>query len=360
MRLNMWLDKKFLLLRIWIMEEKRITIYDIAAEVGVSPSLVSRVISGKGSVSDKTRKRIQDVIDKYDFRPNAMARGLQRSRTRMIGFMIPHIGNEYFSNVYYEFEKHASENGFMTILYNGKNDPGTELKILQVFDEMRVEAAVIMGGSADAVAINEEYASAISSLNRQVPCIICSEQAEKFGCIGVHTDTEKKAKLVVEHLHKKGYRTAGILGGAASGNWCRYPTTKMYEQFSRYAREYEIEVRPEWIHGNSYNEWDGEAAMKELLAERELPRAVCCINDHVAYGAMLAAQDMGLHIPRDMAVVGSDNVRIASMTRPSLTTVAVDFERMGRLIFEKIMEREKRKTPRLYLIDPMLIERDST
>ena len=108
------------------MEEKRITIYDIAAEVGVSASLVSRVVSGKGSVSDKTRKKIQDVIDKYDFRPNAMARGLQKSRTRMIGFMIPHIGNEYFSNVYYEFEKHASENGFMTILYKGKNDRGTE------------------------------------------------------------------------------------------------------------------------------------------------------------------------------------------------------------------------------------------
>ena len=89
------------------MEEKNITIYDIAAEVGVSPSLVSRVISGKGSVSEKTRARIQEVIDKYGFRPNAMARGLQRNRTRIIGFMIPHIGNEYFSNVYYEFEKHS-------------------------------------------------------------------------------------------------------------------------------------------------------------------------------------------------------------------------------------------------------------
>ena len=342
------------------MEEKRITIYDIAAEVGVSASLVSRVVSGKGSVSDKTRKKIQDVIDKYDFRPNAMARGLQKSRTRMIGFMIPHIGNEYFSNVYYEFEKHASENGFMTILYNGKNDRGTEQKILKVFDEMRVEAAVIMGGNADAVAINEEYAGAVSSLNRQVPCIICSEQAEKFGCTGVHIDTEKKARLVAEHLYKKGYRTAGILGGAASGNWCRYPTTRMYEEFQRYAREYGIEVRQEWIHGVSYDEWDGEEAMKKLLENRELPRAVCCINDHVACGAMLAAQDAGLSIPRDIAVVGSDNVRIARMTRPSLTTVAVDFEQMGKLIFDRIMEKGNKNKPRLHLIDPVLIERDST
>lgn len=342
------------------MEEKRITIYDIASEVGVSPSLVSRVVSGNGSVSDKTRKKIQDVIDKYNFRPNEMARGLQKSRTRLIGFMIPHIGNEYFSNVYYEFEKHASENGYMTILYNGKNDPGTEKKILRVFDEVRVEAAVIMGGNVDAVALDEDYVHAINTLNRRVPCVLCSEQAEKFGCVGVHMDTRKKAEMIAEHLYKKGYRTAGILGGAASGKYSRYPTTKMYEEFLHYTKEYGIKVLPEWIHGVSYDERDGEAAMKELLTNKELPRAVCCINDHVAYGAMLAAQDAGLKIPGDIAVVGSDNVHIARMARPSLTTVAVDFEQMGRIIFEKIIERPRAGQPVSYMIDPVLIERDST
>ena len=100
--------------------------------------------------------------------------------------------------------------------------------------------------------------------------------------------------------------------------------------------------------------------MKKLLENRELPRAVCCINDHVACGAMLAAQDAGLSIPRDIAVVGSDNVRIARMTRPSLTTVAVDFEQMGKLIFDRIMEKGNKNKPRLYLIDQVLIERDST
>ncbi|MDE7210250.1 MAG: LacI family transcriptional regulator [Lachnospiraceae bacterium] len=341
------------------MEGKRITIYDIASEVGVSPSLVSRVVSGNGSVSDKTRKKIQDVIDKYNFRPNEMARGLQKSRTRLIGFMIPHIGNEYFSNVYYEFEKHASENGYMTILYNGKNDPGTEQKILRVFDEVRVEAAVIMGGNVDAVALDAAYVEAINTLNRRVPCILCSEQAEKFGCVGVHMDTARKAELIAEYLHRKGYRTLGLLGGAASGEYRRYPTTFLHENLKHYAKEYGIEIREEWIHGNSYDERDGETAMQELLGNGQLPRAVCCINDHVAYGAMLVAKDAGLRIPEDMAVIGNDNVHIAGLARPSLTTVAVDFEQMGRLIFEKIVERLRGGETSSQMIEPVLIERDS-
>lgn len=337
------------------MEGKRITIYDIAAEVGVSASLVSRVVSGKGSVSDKTRKKIQDVIDKYDFRPNAMARGLQQGRTKTIGFMIPHIGNEYFSNVYYEFEKHASENGYMTILYNGKNDPGTEYRILRVFDEVRVEAAVIMGGNVDAVALDEDYVNAIRALNRRVPCILCSEQAEKFDCVGVHMDTVRKTELIAEYLYRKGYRTTGILGGANG----RYPTALFYENLKRVVKEYGIEIRDVWNHGNSYDERDGETAMQALLSVGELPRAVCCINDHVAYGAMLAAQDAGLKIPEDMAVIGSDNVHIARMIRPSLTTVAVDFEKMGSLIFEKIMERLRGEKTESCMIEPVFVERNS-
>lgn len=338
------------------MEEKSVTIYDIASEVGVSPSLVSRVLSGKGSVSDKTRKRIQDVIDKYGYRPNAMARGLKNSHTMMIGYMIPHIGNEYFSNVYYEFEKHASAHGYMTILYNGKNDPGTENRILKVFDEARVEAAVIMGGSIDAVEIDPGYANAIRALSRRTPCIVCNEQAEKFGCAGVHIDTRKKAELLTGHLAKKGYFTAAILGGAES----RYQTGLFQESMRQEAEKRGIEIRPEWVHGNSYNEYDGVEGMKQLLAQERIPRAVCCINDYVAYGAASVAMDAGLRVPEDIAFTGSDNFHISDILRPKMTTVACDYAQIGTLIFEQVLAGQRGEEAKQCLVDPILIERDST
>ena len=104
------------------MSKKVTTIYDIAREAGVSPSLVSRVLSGNGSVSQKSRQKIEEAIEKFDYRPSAIARGLQKSKTGMIGFVLPHIGNEYFSSVYYEFEKIASQNNYMVLLFNSKND----------------------------------------------------------------------------------------------------------------------------------------------------------------------------------------------------------------------------------------------
>lgn len=336
--------------------KKNITIYDIAREVGVSPSLVSRVLSGKGSVSEKTRERIQAVIDKYGFRPNAIARGLQNSRTRMIGFMLPNIGNEYFSSVYYEFEKNASAQGYMTILYNGKNHLETELKILENFADARVEAVIIMGGSADAMTPDPAYVDAVMRLNERIPCIICSEQAEKMGCIGTHMDSHRTGELLVEHLLERGYRTMGILGGERE----TFPSVRLKEHLREYAIQRGITVRQEWLHGNSYDAQDGERAMKKLLEQPSLPRAVCCINDYVAIGAMSVAADAGLRIPEDIAVTGNNNIYISQVLKPKLTTVADDFEALGKTMFDMITMRLEGEQPRSVLIEPHLVIRSST
>ena len=337
-------------------EKKSITIYDIAREADISPSMVSRVLSGKGSVSPRTKERIQEIIDKYDFKPNAIARGLQKSSTRIIGFMIPHIETEYFSRVYYEFEKLASENGYMTVLYNGKSDPVTEKRILNIFEEFRVEAAILMGGGIDALNIDPSYAAAIASLNKRVPCILCSEQADKFGCIGVHTDTRKVAETIVNHIVERGYSTMGILGGSKE----TFPSVYLSNSVIEYAKEKGVEIRPEWIHGNSYSPKDGEDAMKKLLAQKELPRAVFCINDYVAFGAISVALDAGIRIPQDMAFIGNDNVQIADLIRPHLTSVGKDYQELGTILFQMVMDRLNGHDVKQCSTDPFLVVRETT
>ena len=337
-------------------KKKNITIYDIAKEAGISASMVSRVLSGKGSVAPKTRERIQSIIDKYDFKPNEMARGLQKSRTRIIGYMIPSVGHEYFSNVYYQFEKHASENGYMTVLYNGKNDLGTEYRILNVFEEIRVEAAIIMGGGVDALDVDPGYARAIETLSKKVPCILCSEQADKFGCMGVHMDSLKAAELVIDYLLKKDYRTLAILGGARE----TFPSVYLREHMKEYAAQKGVEIRPEWIQGISYDAKDGKAAMKKLLEQKQLPRAAFCINDYVACGAMEAALEAGVRIPQDMAIIGNDNLEISDMIRPHLTTIGKNYEEMGKILFQMMQEGLNGGEVTQKLIAPFLVEREST
>ena len=337
--------------------DKKITIYDIAKEVGVSASLVSRVLTGKGSVSEKNRIRIQEVIDKYQFRPNALARSLLKKRTKMVGFVLPHIGNEYFSSVYYEFEKRATENGYVTILFNGKSDPVVERKILKTLEETRVESIIFMGGRADLVGLEDYYVEELRNLNKKIPCIICSSRADVFGCIGIHTNDIIGVNKLIAHIAEQGYKSIGILGGTDQS----YPSLNKRRYFVETAKMYGIEVRKEWIIGNSFNATDGYESMKKLLLLDNLPEVACCINDHVAAGVISAAYDAGLHIPQDIAVTGYDGVEASRLSRPPVTTVYLNYSLYGQIIFEAMQKLlEGGAYRQLSLIEPELIVRQSS
>lgn len=339
------------------MIKKNITIYDIAKEAGVSTSMVSRVVSGNGAVAEKNRIKIQELIAKYDYKPNGMARSLQKSRTGLVGFIMPHIGNEYFSSVYYEFEKLASENGYMTVLYNGKSYPPLESRILQSLEEARVEAIIMMGGRADLVNLEKIYVEEVRNLNKTIPCILATERAFDFGCVGVHCNDRKSCALMVEHLSRQGYKTMGILGGTEQS----YPSVFKRRNLLESAEKYGLTVQSDWIIGKSFDERDGQESMEALLKLDKLPEAVCCINDHVAFGALNRALDAGLKVPDNMAIVGFDGVSISSLARPSITTVAIDFETFGRKLYEAmIAAMEQQEYPALSLIDPKLIIRKSS
>ena len=337
--------------------KKKVTIIDIAREAGVSPSMVSRVVSGNGVVSEKNKVRIQELLDKYNYKPNAFARGLQKSKTGLIGFIIPHIGNEYFSSVYYEFERCASEYGYMTIVYNGKSSLEVESRIFSALEEVRVEAAIMMGGRIDAIELEERYIEEVKQFGQSVHSILCTEQAGRFQCPGVHHDEKKACELVGRYLKEKEYRSAGILGGS----YGRFPTknkiTFMLEEF----RKAGIENRKGWNIGDSYNEIDGAQSMRQLLQQEEIPEVVVCINDHVAFGAMMEAKDAGLRIPEDISIIGSDGVGISKIGRPAITTIQIDFKKYGETLFDTMVAAiEGRECAPLRLIESSLVVRESS
>ncbi len=338
-------------------DRRNITIYDIAKEAGVSPSLVSRVASGKGIVSEKSRVRVQELITKYNYRPNAVARGLQQKKTMMIGFMLPHVLTEYFSTVFFEFDKCASRHGYLTILCNGKSTSENEITIMQALVEARVDAMVIMGGGIDYIPIPAHYLEEVKRTAKILPCVFGSERIDEFDGIGVHSDDEIGTDLIIEHIKEQGFRSMAVIGGSESV----YPARKKIQCLIKKGRENGILCKNEWIAGSSFSVTDGYESMKRVLMAKEYPDVVCCLNDHVALGAMNAIKDKKLSIPDDIAIIGYDGVSPSAIARPQITTVSVDYEEFGAKIFEAVnalMNHEE--FPPLVLLKPNLIIRESS
>jgi len=336
---------------------KKITIYDIAREAGISASQVSRAISGNGYVSEENRVKVQELIEKYNYKPSAMARNLQKGRTNTIGFLVPHISKEYFPSIYYVFEREMTEKGYITVVFNGKSYIKDEARNIRLLEEIRVDAVVIMGGGLDGGPWNAEYEKLVRDLNSKIPCVLCTDRAGELDCPGVCSDIDKGMAFLMEHLNTEGYKKVGILGGYKS----IYPSLRVKNAVKRLAAGYGMEVRPEWDVDSSYDELDGEEAMKALLQQKELPEVVCCINDDIAVGAMGAAMDAGLRIPQDIAFAGYDGLPISDAFRPRLTTVQMDFEKMGCKLVEAVEKSlSGDRSTELTMIDPWLEIREST
>jgi LacI family transcriptional regulator/LacI family purine nucleotide synthesis repressor/LacI family repressor for deo operon, udp, cdd, tsx, nupC, and nupG len=339
---------------------KHITIYDIAKEAGVSGATVSRAISGRGYVSEKNKSQILELVNKYNFRPNTFAQNLQSGFTKTIGFIVPHIGNMYFANVYYEFEKWASSHGYMTILLNSKGAFDIESKLLKALVEKHVDGIVMMGGRIDYCDLSDEYIKEINEIKKVVPFVSCGAEAERFGCTGIYSDDEKGVDELLNFLKSRGYRKICFIGGGDE----YYPSYIKKKCAYRIGEKLGLDVTVRWLTGNEvFSYTAGYDGMKILLSEASRPEVVCGINDYVALGAANAAIEAGLKVPEDIAITGFDDVSIATMTPVHITTVSPRYEYFGKKAFNslhKLIQNKDEIHSKTTLIKPEIIIRSST
>lgn len=338
---------------------KHITIYDIAKEAGTSAATVSRAISGKGYVSEENKAKITELVNKYNFRPNTFAQNLQAGFTKTIGYIVPHIGNMYFANVYYEFEKWASNYGYMTILLNSKGDYELESRLLSSLKEKHVDGIVVMGGRMDEINLSDKYIREIQELTKIVPFVSCSAQAERFGCTGIYTDDEKGVDELLLFLKSRGYKKICFVGGGDQ----YYPSYLKKKRAYAVGEKLGLDVTVRWLTGNDVFSYSGGYdSMKALLAEGNLPEVICGINDYVALGVINCAIEAGLKIPDDIAVTGFDDVSITTMTPVHITTVSPRYEYFGKKVFNSLHKQIQNKgtNGKTILVKPEIVIRNST
>lgn len=338
-------------------EEKAITIYDIAKEAGVSAATVSRVLTGSANVRLEKKKRILQIIEKYNFKPNAMARGLSDTKSKIIGIIAADVRNPYYSQVFVACELAARKLGYTVLLCNSLGEAYQEKKQLEKLHEQRVDAVIQLGGSVDDLVSNVEYVELVNSLLNTIPMVVTGK-LDGTQCYQVQIDAMKTIDLLMEYLIGLGHREIALVGG-------RMDVLSTFEKVQRYKQilqRHQIDFRPELVRETGFYDAAGAyGSMSEMLEKGIVPSAVIAINDFSAAGIVRSILERGYRIPEDITMVSYDNTYITELLMPRLTSIDYNYEGFGsKLVETAVAAAEGREVPKLQLVSPSLVIRESS
>jgi LacI family repressor for deo operon, udp, cdd, tsx, nupC, and nupG len=307
---------------------------DIARLAGVSVSTVSRALAGSPLVTEETRRRIKQMVGDTGYVINHVASGLRLQRSRQILVMLPTIANPFFGEIVLGVEEEAQRRGFGVLVGNTSDTPEREEALARHLLTGAVDGLVLLTGRMPALL------GGIASIEDKV--IAVSERIPGAGLATVSIDHEAAAQEAVGHLLGLGHKRIAHIAGPA-GNILTAQRLKGFRAALAHAG---IVADETLIAFGDYSFASGEAAMAELLAAAPRPSAVFCSNDEMAIGAVKAARAHGLHVPRDLAVVGFDDIPFAAAFDPPLTTIRQPRRAIGRAAAALLLDQLKHKTAR--------------
>lgn len=326
------------------------TIYDIARAVGVSQTTVANALKGKGNLSAATRERILQYAREVGYRPNVLARSLTQRKTFTIGFILPTIANPFYPEIAEEIERIAGQHNYQVLLCNTHSDAKLGRLHLERLESRWVDGIIVMGISMEIADIQTRFAQGL-------PVVLCDwqENESPADIPQVSIDFYQAGTLAAEHLLGLGHRRLAIIVDEPL-------QTKRLEGFRATLRKANVPLPPEMIQqGNSTLE-SGYRAAKHLFEQEIHPSAIFATNDWMAIGAMRATHELGLQIPRDLSVIGLDDIVVAAHYHPPLTTIAIPKQHLAREATELLLQQieENQKLHSSLLVPPSLLVRQST
>ena len=305
----------------------RITMTDVAREAGVSLMTVSRVVNHKEDVSPPTRQRVLDIVERLGYRPSSIARGLVTQHTGTLGLVVPDIDNPFFSGIVRGAELEAYAEGYSVFLCNSNEGPERELAVLESLEEKQVDGVIVCSSRLEKKVLQ-------SSLERFSAVVLVSRKLEDKRIGTVLIDDELGGRMATQHLLQTGHRNIGVISGPSishSSRWRVKGYRKALESTS-------ISFNLDYIeHDSPTVECGFEIARKLLTSHPELT-ALFCHNDLVAVGALQACARLNIRVPEDIAIVGFDDIPMAALVSPPLTTCRVPRYQLGAQAMRMLME----------------------
>jgi DNA-binding LacI/PurR family transcriptional regulator len=331
-------------------------IHDVAREAGCSISTVSKVMNGSGSISDETRVRIMEVANRLGYTPQAAARMLKNRRTENVGLIFHQSTDRLFSNPFFSIviagvEEVLTESNYNLLLGRGRAGR-VDWEFPKFLRERFIDGLLLLGS------IHPDVLDRISQT--ALPFVLMDHPLVNGAPRGdsIQSDGEKGARQAVEHLVSLGHRRIAMLAAEVEN-----PSTLSRNAGYLAALASAGLAPPDGgVVRAPHDEEGGEAAIEVLLRQVGHPDALFCVNDAMAIGAMRALARHGLKVPRDLSVVGFDDIQPSAYQTPPLTTVRVDMKEMGRCGARCLLERLQGvdQPSRHHLMDVELVVREST
>jgi len=307
---------------------KRVTMHDIAQTAGVSLMTVSRVVNNKEGASHATRKRVMDVIEELNYRPSSIARSLATRHTGTLGVVVPDISNPFFSSIVRSAEEEAYAKDYSVFLGNTNEDPKRELAVLQSLEDNQVDGLILCSSRLEDHALFKILARFSTGV-----LVFRERKSADVGAITV--DDVFGGQAAIEHLLRSGHRNIGLISGppistSAFGRLKGYQTA---------LRAVDIPIKDGWIRHCHPVVEKGQETAYDLLKNNPELTALFCHNDLIAVGALQACAKLGLRVPEDIAIIGYDDIGLAALVSPALTTLHVPMVEIGTQAMQMLLER---------------------
>ncbi|MDR4949343.1 LacI family DNA-binding transcriptional regulator [Neobacillus cucumis] len=325
------------------------TIYDVAEKAGVSIATVSKVVNNSGRISEKTRKKVTEIMRELDYQPSSVAVALTGKQTYTIGVLVPDISNAFFAEVGRALENNAREMGYAIMMCSTDYQIEREKEYLDLLLKKQVDGIII--------ATEQEDWKVYKNLQRKnIPHLMFSIDNLRFSSHIVTTDDVRGGYMAGRYLLDKGHTDIAIIAelNRASGRM-------RLEGFKQSLAGEGISLKEEWTVNAMSTIDEAKTAARKILSLKDMPTAVFASTDLIAAILINESRKVNIRIPQDLSIVGFDNTIYAELADPGLTTIAQPKEELAHYAIDQLLKlmKDPIMPQQRIMLSPMLVERNS-
>lgn len=315
---------------------------------------VSRALNDYPHVSDELKSRVQAAALELDYQPAFLAHGLRRGETNSVGFLVGTIANPVISTIFEAASEVLSAGGYAATLVSSRNQADLDVACLRFLARRQVSGLIVSSAAESPRPAQRQLAEL------GIPSVLLDREATNDEMIyAVQSDHASSMREAVAHLISQGHREIAFIGGPKDF----YPTRQRFQAYTAALNEFGLAPRRELARFTSFNERAAYAEALMLLQNRQLPSALIVAGNIILTGALMALQDLGLFVGRDIALVACDDIHLTRLYRPPITAIRRDLKLVGltaaRLLLQGMQDSQS-EVERIIKLPTELVLREST